>query len=101
MTLEECPVTLQDLKEQLRRPIDDESLDGVLEINLLAAAEYIQGFCGREFSSFGDDFPYELKAAILLKAASLFENPTDSIDERTTASQRLANPRKWRQETTT
>lgn len=99
MTLEECPVTIQDLKAQLRRPIDD-SLDGVLEINLLAAAEYIEEFCGREFSTFGDPFPNELKAAILLKAAHLFENPTDSLDERTTASQRLANPRKWQQETT-
>lgn len=100
MTLEECPVTIDELKEQLRRPIDS-SLDNILTINLLAAAEYIQGFCGRKFSSFDGDFPNELKIAILLKAASLFENPSDSIDERTTASQRLANPRKWRQETTT
>ncbi len=99
MTLEECPVTIEDLKEQLRRPIDD-SLDGVLETNLLAAAEYIQGFCGRDFSTFCGGFPNELKAAILLKAAHLFENPTDPLDERTTASQRLANPRKWQQETT-
>lgn len=99
MKQEECPVSVDELKKHLRMPVDG-ALDEELTTVLLASAEYIEGFCGRKFSTFEDAFPNELKAAILLKAASLFENPADSLDERTTASQRLANPRKWKQETT-
>lgn len=99
MTIEECPVTVDDLKKQLRLSLDD-TLKDALELNLLAAAEYIEDFCGRKFDTFESGVPAQLKQAILLKAASLFENPTDQLDERTTASQRLANPRKWQQEIT-
>lgn len=100
MTLEECPVGLWELKEQLRMPMSDR-LDNTLAIALLAAAEYIESFCGRKFSEFEKGkFPNQLRAAVLLKAASLFENPVDTLDERTTAARQLANPRLWRKETT-
>lgn len=99
MTIEECPVSIDELKKHLRMPVDD-TLNDMLMTVLLASAEYIEGFCGRKFSSFESGFPMALKAAILLKAASLFENPSDALDERTTASQRLANPRRWKEETT-
>lgn len=99
MTLEECPVSIDELKKHLRMPVDG-VLDEELETVLLASAEYIEGFCGRKFSTFEDGFPNTLKAAILLKASSIFENPADSLDERTTASQRLANPSRWRVQTT-
>ena len=100
MTADECPVKLDELRAQLRRPVAG-SLDDTMQGALLAAAEYIEGFCGRKFSEFGDDFPYQLRQAVLLKAASLFENPVHRVDERTTVAQRLANPRLWRIETTT
>lgn len=99
MTLEECPVSLDELKKHLRMPVDG-TLDEELTTVLLASAEYIEGFCGRRFSTFEGGFPNTLKAAILLKASSLFENPADALDERTTASQRLANPRIWKTVTT-
>ena len=98
MTLEECPVTVDELKRQLRLP-DTEEFDPQLETCLLAAAEWCENFTGRKFGSF-ETFPYQLRAAILLVAAGLFENPTDSVSERTTAAQRLADPLIW-QETTT
>ncbi len=96
MSIDECPVTLNEFKEHLRRPLSD-SLNGSLTIALLSAAEYIEQFCGREFSSFEkEQFPYQLRAAILLKAAAIFENPLDSVSERTTAAERLASPNIWR-----
>lgn len=99
MTLQECPVTLDDLKKQLRLP-DDDSFDDQLTVALLAAAEWCENYSGRKLSSF-DALPYQLKAAILMVAAGIFENPTDPIAERTTAAQRLADPVIWQQEATT
>lgn len=48
MTLEECPVSLDELKKHLRMPVDG-TLDEELTTVLLASAEYIEGFCGRKF----------------------------------------------------
>ena len=99
MTLEECPVSVNELKMQLRQPVDVD-LDSNLEMCLLGGAEFIEDYCGRKFHSFEEGtFPNQLKQAILRKAASLFENPTDGVDERTTASMKLANPRKWKETT--
>lgn len=98
MTLQECPVTLDELKKQLRLP-DTEDFDAQLTVALLAAAEWCETYSGRKVSSF-EEFPWMLRAAILLRAAALFENPTDQVSERTTAAQRLADPFVW-QETTT
>lgn len=98
MTLEECPVTLDELKRQLRLP-DAEGLDLQLEVALLAAAEWCETFSGRKLSDF-EELPAMLRAAILLKAGDLFENPTDQVSERTTAAQRLADPLIWQKTTT-
>lgn len=100
MTLNECPVNIDELKRQLRQPVDVE-LDSNLEMCLLAGAEFIEQYCGRSFSDWDKDkFPNQLKQAILLKAASLFENPVDTVDERSTASMTLASPRIWKTGTT-
>lgn len=98
MTLEECPVTLDELKRHLRLP-DTEELDSQLEISLLAAAEWCETYSGRGLSEF-EEFPSMLRAAILLKAGDLFENPTDQVSERTTTAQRLADPLIWQKTTT-
>lgn len=43
-----------------------------------------------------EDVPADVTAAILLKAASLFNNPVDSVETLTTASQNLLRPyRHW------
>ena len=40
--------------------------------------------------------PFDMKAAILMHAASLFNNPTDSVETLTKASQNLLRPyRSW------
>lgn len=99
MRIEECPVSIDELKQQLRRPVCSSAMDDSLSCSLLAAAEYIEKFCGRSFSDFEkENFPYQLKQAILMRAASYFENPTDMVTERITASEVLANPRQWRKE---
>lgn len=97
MDIAQCPVTVEELKKQLRITTDD--FNSQLEVNLLAAAEWCEHYSGREIGSF-EDFPKSLHVAILLYAAELFENPIDHVSERTTAAQRLADPLIW-QETTT
>ena len=99
MTLKECPVTIDELKQQLFLPAGTDEFDDRLETSLLAAAEWCENYSGRKLDSF-EILPYQLRAAILMVAAGLFENPTDSVSERTTAAQRLADPLIW-QETTT
>ena len=43
-----------------------------------------------------DSLPWDMKAAILMHAASLFNNPTDSVEVLTKASQNLLRPyRSW------
>lgn len=43
-----------------------------------------------------DPIPYDMKAAILMHAATLFNNPTDSVETLTKASQLLLRPyRSW------
>lgn len=101
MKLEDCPVSLIELKHQLRRPLCSDDMDQALILCLLASAEYVESFSGRPFSDFREgEFPNALKQAILMRAASYFENPSDAVTERTTASDILANPRIWRKEET-
>ncbi len=97
MTIDECPISVDELKKQLRLTTDD--FDQQLETSLLAAAEWCERYSGRKLDSF-EELPNQLRAAVLMVAAGMFENPTDSISERTTAAQRLADPLIW-QETTT
>lgn len=95
MTQEECPVKIEDLKRQLRLPDTDE-FDAQLELSLLAAAEWCESYSGRKLLDFAETgLPYQLKAAILMTAAALFENPSDPVAERVTAAQRLADPLIW------
>ena len=44
----------------------------------------------------GDYIPYDIKAAVLMQAATLFNNPADHVELLVTASQNLLRPyRKW------
>lgn len=102
MTLNECPVTIAELKAQLRIPLDLDDFDAPLETALMVAAEWCEDFAGVRLADFPEDgFPYMLRGAILLYAASYFENPTDHVSERITAAQRLADPLTWQVKTTT
>ena len=97
MTLEECPVKIDELKIQLRLPYT-EDYEPNLGLCLLAAAEWCEQFSGRKLSSF-EELPFPLRAAILLKAAELFENPVNYVSTRTTAAERLADPLIWQEST--
>lgn len=92
-------MALEELKAQLRLP-DTEDFDTQLTTALLAAAEWCENYSGRKVDSF-ETFPYQLRAAILMRAAEFFENPTNLVSERTTAAQRLADPLIWQQDSTT
>lgn len=96
MTLDECPVTIADLKAQLRLP-DTDDFHAQLEVSLLSAAEWCENYIGRKLSELAPDgnFPYQLRAAILMMAAQLFENPSNPVAERVTAAERLADPKIW------
>ena len=96
--LEDCPVSLDEFKKHRR--IFHSELDDVLEANLLAATNHIENFTGIDFSTdykeTDDPVPPALKHAIILKAATLFENPTDSVSERNTQSDNLIKAfRRW------
>ena len=96
MTLDECPVTIADLKAQLRLP-DTDDFHAQLEMSLLSAANWCENYIGRKLSELAPDgdFPYQLRAAILMMAAQLFENPSNPVSERVTAAERLADPKIW------
>lgn len=98
------PVTLDELKKNMRLPENDDSNDYPLSTALSAAHEYIERFTGLDFEEeFKDkDFPYLLRYAILITAGSFFKTPTDSIFTIPTKAQALANTYKdayksWRQ----
>lgn len=93
--LDNSPVSLQELKAHLR--IYHDLLDDNLTIMLLAAVEDVEGFTGIDFSvDYKDSVPFKLKAAILLTAGRLFENPTDGVDGLpTTAKNLIKGFRKW------
>lgn len=48
--------------------------------------EYISGY---------EMVPYDIKAAVLLKAAALFSNPVDSVEQLPKASESLLKPYRW------
>ena len=102
MTSSECPVTIAELKAQLRMPADLEDFDSQLETALMVAAEWCEDHAGVRLADFPtDEFPWMLRGAILLYAASYFDNPTDRVSERITAAQRLADPLLWQTKATT
>lgn len=96
MASNNCPVSLVELKQHLR--IFTNEMDDMLTLSLLAAAAYVENFTLIDFSvDFANvEIPYPLKAAILMTAGRLFENPTDSVFNLPTAAQHLANPyKRW------
>ncbi|MDR2919693.1 MAG: head-tail connector protein [Tannerella sp.] len=97
MDIDKSPVTIEEFKRHLRIYTDE--MDSELTLMLLAAVEKIEMFT---LVSFEDDYedrdkvPFLLKAAILLTAGRLVENPTDVTDRRISASQNLAEPyKRW------
>ena len=92
MNKQDCPVTVDALRKQLRLPegVYEEQLDQCLT----AAAEWVESYSGVEFSRY-PVFPEMLRSAILMYAAYLFENPVDGVSERYTAAMRLADPLIW------
>lgn len=94
----QSPVTTEEFRGHLRRPVSSQ-LESQLQGALDAATEWFESFSGRKIDSF-DVVPAMVKQAILLRASDFFENPVDSVSERTTAAMRLADPLIW-QETTT
>ena len=86
LTLENCPVTLEELRKAQRFP--PEVLDDDLEMCLLAAAEHCSVWMGRgvDFSNgLGDnwsngDCPNSVKRAIIMLAGRLFKYPNDQVD---------------------
>lgn len=96
MDINNCPVKLEELKQHLRTSTD--SLDGNLQMILLAAAVYIEDFTLINFEEDykGIDIPFPLRAAILMTAGRLFESSTDSAFSLPTAAMNLATPyKKW------
>ena len=65
--------------------------------NVLTVGPSVQGTTMTVTYTAGYDFiPFDMKAAILMHAASLFNNPTDSVETLTKASQNLLRPyRSW------
>lgn len=95
MKYEDCPVKIEELKRQLRMA-DTAEFDEQLLLVLMAAAEWCEHYSGRSLQSFAE-VPYQLRAAILMYAAYLFENPSDPVAEKVTAAQRLADPLLWQE----
>lgn len=96
MDLNNCPVSLDELKQNLR--IYTDQMDASLTLCLIAATAYIEDFTLIVFKDdyAGVEIPYPLKSAILMTAGRLFECPTDAVFNLPTASQHLANPyKRW------
>lgn len=94
VNLDNSPVSLEELKQHLR--IFHDMQDGNLIIMLLAAVGHVEKFTGIDFAvDYKEDIPYQLKAAILLTAGRLFENPTDAVDGLPTVAQNLIKDFRW------
>ncbi len=97
MTIENSPVEIRELKDHLRLYSDE--MDNSLSILLLAAVESVQNYTLIDFESDYDgpkEAPFPIKAAILLEASRLFQNPTDGVDTLQTISKNLLKSyRRW------
>lgn len=94
VNLDNSPVSLDELKQHLR--IFHDIQDSNLIIILLAAVESVEKFTGIDFSvNYQDKIPFQLKAAILLTAGRLFENPTDAVSGLPTISKNLIADFRW------
>ena len=98
MDIGNCPVTLDEFKEHLRIPECNELMDNSLVLLLLAAATAIENFTLVNFDEdfTGSEVPFPLKAAILLTAGNLYDNPNDRSDTLTSLSKNLAQSyKRW------
>ena len=98
MNVVDCPIKTDELRRQLHLPA--EVFEEQLELCLMTAVEWVEDYAGVNLLSF-EQLPYQLRSAVLLYAAHLFENPVDSVCERMTAAMRLADPLKWQTKNTT
>lgn len=89
-----CPVKIEELKRHLRLS-DTTEFDEELQLMLMASVGWCESYCGRSLNEF-KELPYQLRAAILMHAAYMFENPSDHVSEKVTAAQRLADPLIWK-----
>ncbi len=91
------PVGLDALKRHLR--IYSSEMDESLMLLLLAAVENVQNYTLIDFAKDYPDpgeVPYALRAAILLDAARMFQNPADGVDKMQTISKNLSSSyRRW------
>lgn len=73
------PVSIDELKNNLRIPSMDTSKDSSLCLILEAAFDYAEKFTGYDLASEyeGAYFPSLLKYAILMTASALFQHPAD------------------------
>jgi hypothetical protein len=93
-TIEQSPVSVDEFK--LSRRILSDQLDANIEMCLLAACNYIENFTLLDFATDFEVFPIDLKYAVILKAAQLFENPENSVEERTTVVDNIIRGyRRW------
>lgn len=93
MELQDLPITTDDLRKHLRMPVSPD-LEDQLSTALMAAAEWIENYSGRKLESY-PELPWQIRAAILMQAAAIFENPANMVQERVTAAERLADPLIW------
>ena len=90
----DCPIKVEELRQQLRLPAD--VYEDQLQLCLMTAAEWCEDYAGVSLLAF-DPLPFQLRSAVLMYAAHLFENPVDCVSERMTAAMRLADPLIWQQ----
>lgn len=89
----ELVVSLEDLKGHLRI-MNNDLFDNSLLLYLKAAISQAEKFIG--FSLNKENIKDDIRAAILLMAARIFNNPNDSVDKLSTISQSLLSPyRSW------
>jgi hypothetical protein len=84
------PVTLEELKKNLRMPECDISMDDNLKMSLAAADDYCRKFTGMDFDLYPEnEFPPVLRYAILITASSYFKNPVNTVFTLPTQAQHL------------
>lgn len=93
MELQDLPITTDDLRKHLRMPVSPD-LEDQLRGALMAGAEWVENYSGRKLETY-PELPWQIRAAILMQAAAIFENPANMVQERVTAAERLADPLIW------
>lgn len=94
MNVQDLPITTDDLRKHLRMPVSPD-LEDQLRDALMAAAEWVESYSGRKLETY-PELPWQIRAAILMQAAAIFENPVNMVQERVTAAEKLADPLIWK-----